>query len=202
MQHQYTNNEISVEIVNCRFILDYCFDYNDDWPHYDFNHEGPNFAVWHRVLLLWFERELQKIAEDDSFTVPYWDWLNQGRNCAICTNDLMGESDLGGTVGVMDSSSPFSQWLTVCKAPEEKSICRHCNFSMEGEPLVRFMKPMGHFPDTEQYEFTFNFTHYDEYPYNKFSRGGFRIALEGFLNKSGFSTTMHNGVILHFFTKE
>ena len=196
-----TNGNISIH-EDIRFILDYCFNYNNDWPHYDFSHQGPNFPVWHRVLLLWFERELQKIAEDDSFTLPYWDWLNQGRNCAVCTNDLMGESDLGGTVGVMDSSSPFSQWLTVCKAPEEKSICRHCNFSMEGEPLVRFMKPMGHFPDTEQYEFTFNFTHYDEYPYNKISRGGFRIALEGFLNKNGFGATMHNEVILHIFTKE
>ena len=152
--------------------------------------------MWHRILLLWFERELQKIAEDDSFTLPYWDWLNQGRNYTVCTNDLMGESDLGGTEGVMDSSSPFSQWLTVCKAPEGKSICRHCNFSLGGEPLVRFMKPMGNFPDTEQYEFTFNFRHYDEYPYNKFSLGGFRIALEGFLNKNGFGATMHNEVIL------
>ena len=91
-----------------------------NWPHYDFSHQGPNFPVWHRVLLLWFERELQKIAEDDSFTLPYWDWLNQDRNCTICTNDLMGKSDLGGTVGVMDSLSPFSQWLYCLQSTRRK----------------------------------------------------------------------------------
>ena len=136
-----------------------------------------------------------------TFTLPYWEWLNQGRNCAVCTNDLIGESDLEGAIGVIDLSSAFSQWITACKAPEEKSVCRYCNFSVEGKPLVRFMKPMGKLPDTEQYEFTFNFTHYDEYPYNKYSLGGFRTALEGFLNKKGFGATMHNEVNLHIFPK-
>ena len=157
--------------------------------------------MWHRAALLWFERELQKIAEDDSFTIPYWDWLNQGKNCTVCTKDLVGETDLEGSVSAIDSSSPFSEWRTLCKGADSESTCRHCNFFLEGEPLVRFMKPSGKFPDTKQYEFTFNFTYYDEYPYNKYSLGGFRIALEGFLNKNGFGSSMHNAVNAHIFTK-
>ena len=190
-----------MDILYFHFTLDYCFYYSKEWPHYDFSHQGSNFPMWHRAVLLWFERELQKIAEDDSFTIPYWDWLNQERNCTVCTKNLMGETDLEGAVGGIDSSSPFSEWLTLCQPAANESICRHCNFSLEGEPLSRFMRPSGRFPDTKQYEFTFNFTHYDEYPYDRHSRGGFRIALEGFLNENGFGSSMHNAVNAHIFTK-
>ena len=180
-------------------ISDYCHNYDNQWPHYDFNHQGPNFPLWHRAFVLMFERELQKIAKDDNFTIPYWDWLNQGRVCTVCTDELVGASELQKSFSPLDSSSPFSRWLLVCKIPTPPLMCRHCNFSSDGETLVRFMKPIGTFPDTIQYNFTFNFTHYDEYPYNRYSKGGFRTALEGFLTIKGFGEQMHNAVIVVIF---
>lgn len=37
-------------------------------------HEGPVFLPWHRYLLLLFERHLQRVLQDKSFGIPYWNW--------------------------------------------------------------------------------------------------------------------------------
>ena len=166
----------------CVFISDYCSDYDGNWPHYDFSHQGSNFPLWHRAFLLMVERELQKIAKDDNFTIPYWDWLNQGRQCKVCTEELVGVSDLNGLFSPLDSSSPFSQWSVLCR----EDPCQFCNLSSKHKTLMRFLKPAGTFPESSQYDFSFNFTYYDEYPYNIYAKGGFRTALEGFLTDRGF----------------
>ena len=148
--------------------------------------------MWHRAFIMWFERELQKISNNASFTIPYWDWLNRGRDCDICTNDLVGESRLVEEPSPIDSSSPFSHWHAICKNPNETNLCWYCNFTNREEKLTRSLLPYMTFPDTKQYKATFNFTHYDEYPYDKYSKGGFRVAMEGFYT----ANSMHNVVII------
>jgi tyrosinase len=42
----------------------------DGWAH-----RGPAFFPWHRVLLLQFERDLQRAVNNPNLGIPYWDWV-------------------------------------------------------------------------------------------------------------------------------
>uniref|UniRef100_A0A8D0GLE9 Tyrosinase n=1 Tax=Sphenodon punctatus TaxID=8508 RepID=A0A8D0GLE9_SPHPU len=59
------------------------------WRDIDFAHEAPGFLPWHRLFLLLWEHEIQKITGDENFTVPYWDWRD-AEGCDICTDEYMG----------------------------------------------------------------------------------------------------------------
>lgn len=69
-------------------------------------HRGPAFPFWHRYYLLFMEREIRDLTEDDTFYIPYWDWIKTS-NCNICTNELLGESNEDGSIS---NSSALSQW--------------------------------------------------------------------------------------------
>ena len=40
----------------------------------DFAYSGPAFPMWHRRYLLTVEKEFQRITNDTSFALPYWQW--------------------------------------------------------------------------------------------------------------------------------
>jgi hypothetical protein len=58
------------------------------------------FLAWHRGYLYFFERMLRKAAEDDTLTLPYWDWTASPavplayRDPANATNPLFHERDI------------------------------------------------------------------------------------------------------------
>ena len=37
-------------------------------------HRGPIFLPWHRVMLMLLEANLQRVLNDTTFGLPYWDW--------------------------------------------------------------------------------------------------------------------------------
>lgn len=41
-------------------------------------HVGPVFLPWHRYMLLVFERHLQRVLDDTTFALPYWNWVADG----------------------------------------------------------------------------------------------------------------------------
>src|SRR3954454_5377780 len=41
-------------------------------------HSGPVFFPWHRLMLLLFELQIQRLLGDDDFGLPYWDWAADG----------------------------------------------------------------------------------------------------------------------------
>jgi tyrosinase len=41
-------------------------------------HRGPVFFPWHRFMLLQLELNLQRVLNDDTFGLPYWDWAADG----------------------------------------------------------------------------------------------------------------------------
>lgn len=41
-------------------------------------HSGPVFAPWHRLMLLLFELQLQRVLGDTTVRLPYWDWATDG----------------------------------------------------------------------------------------------------------------------------
>lgn len=41
-------------------------------------HSGPIFLPWHRLMLLLFELQLQRVLGDNQVGLPYWDWAADG----------------------------------------------------------------------------------------------------------------------------
>ncbi|MEO5680337.1 MAG: tyrosinase family protein [Acidimicrobiales bacterium] len=41
-------------------------------------HSGPVFLPWHRLMLLLFELQLQRVLGDPTVGLPYWDWAADG----------------------------------------------------------------------------------------------------------------------------
>jgi tyrosinase len=42
-------------------------------------HRGPVFHPWHRVMLIFLESNLQRVLNDATFGLPYWDWAADGK---------------------------------------------------------------------------------------------------------------------------
>lgn len=40
-------------------------------------HGGPEFLPWHRKFLLDFENQIQRLADDCSLAIPYWNWAEE-----------------------------------------------------------------------------------------------------------------------------
>lgn len=62
-------------------------------------HSGPIFLPWHRMYLVRFEQELQRVLGDPNFGLPYWDWAEDGElprvdqwRATLWTPDYLGES--------------------------------------------------------------------------------------------------------------
>ncbi|XP_071988018.1 tyrosinase-like, partial [Engystomops pustulosus] len=72
----------------------------------DFAHQGPAFTTWHRLLLLFLERQIHLLTGDDCFALPFYDW-SKDKNCSICSDELLGSNDKKGNI--LESSS-FSSW--------------------------------------------------------------------------------------------
>src|SRR5215216_1634581 len=41
-------------------------------------HSGPVFLPWHRLMLLLFELQIQRVLNDATIGLPYWDWAADG----------------------------------------------------------------------------------------------------------------------------
>ena len=40
-------------------------------------HRGPVFLPWHRFMLRQLELNLQRVLNDNTFGLPYWDWITR-----------------------------------------------------------------------------------------------------------------------------
>jgi tyrosinase len=61
-------------------------------------HMGPIFCPWHRVMLMLLEQNLQRVLNDTTFGLPYWDWAKDGDRPAAeqKTSDIWDANCLGG----------------------------------------------------------------------------------------------------------
>ncbi|XP_067442555.1 tyrosinase-like [Thunnus thynnus] len=161
-------------------------------------HKGPAFPFWHRVFLLFIEREIRELTGNQDFFIPYWDWTRTN-HCNICTNKYFGGVGPGGRI---DSASPFSKWKTICPFKEDRSII--CIPSNTIEPVIRNpgKDPMlNTLPSAEDVEDTLASQHFDSFPYDKTSRNSFRNKLEGFdipKDSRHLNASMHNLVHDYF----
>jgi tyrosinase len=71
-------------------------------------HSGPVFLPWHRLMLLLFELQLQRVLNDNNVGLPYWDWAANGDLPAAQqpTAPLWRPTGIGGS-GTPVSDGPF-----------------------------------------------------------------------------------------------
>jgi tyrosinase len=72
-------------------------------------HRGPVFLPWHRFMLLQLERNLQRVLNDTTFGLPYWDWAADGELPAGSqhTAPIWGNAVMGGS-GSPVATGPFA----------------------------------------------------------------------------------------------
>lgn len=124
----------------------------------NFNHEAVGFATWHRFYMMFWERELQKIARAEfkinNFALPYWDWTDQ-TSCDICTNELAGAPGVRKPDGVRISErNPFYNWTEFCVEPDNsnESPCYGCHVTGTYGTITREWNSF-EFPTTPDVEF-------------------------------------------------
>ena len=83
------------------------------FPTDDYAHLGPGFPTWHRLLLLWFEREIQIETGDPMFTLHYWDWRDPEQREALFTRNHLGENVNGTVMGSLFGNWPLFCWQDV-----------------------------------------------------------------------------------------
>jgi tyrosinase len=71
-------------------------------------HSGPVFLPWHRLMLLLFELQIQRVLNDATIGLPYWDWAADGAlpPSGQAGSALWQNSGIGGT-GRPISNGPF-----------------------------------------------------------------------------------------------
>ena len=177
----------------------------------DYAHESTGFLTWHRLFLLWFEREMQILLEDRSFTIRYWNWTNTNDRTSIFSFNKLGSNGNDGTVN--STYYGGNNWKSVCWFPSN-STKKHqtCNpTDPDGmRPIVRCPSPAqcagtySKSPSQETISRALSLSSYSNGPYNKFSENSFSNFLEGFepnpsgnhenleINKDGIARHLHN----------
>ena len=152
----------------------------------DYAHDSVGFLTWHRIYLLWFEREMQKLLKDDSFTVRYWDWTVQANRDALFVPNKLGSSDDGQVTGDL-----MSTWYIVCVSPDGEPIKSVCDPTTTPEEMNVYRcgaagncDNQDDWPDEENVrkslsEFA-NYRTTDNPYYNKYDMMSFSNYMEGF----------------------
>src|SRR5882724_2953160 len=72
-------------------------------------HRGPVFLPWHRFMLLQLEMNLQRVLNDNTFGLPYWDWAADGqRTLAKQKSAPIWAANCMGASGSPVKTGPFA----------------------------------------------------------------------------------------------
>ncbi|OCT73638.1 tyrosinase [Xenopus laevis] len=169
-------------------------------PSKTYAHQGPAFPGWHRLGLLFLEREIQRMTGDEDFALPYYDWRGE-KNCSICTNDFLGDNDVQG---YLSPYSHFYSWRSICSGFNYPDA--YCPVAAEEYQMERLHRKPGAdplantFPSFQDVADTLKWRDFDTSPYDRTARMSFRNVLEGFMNPLDGVTSelnMHNLVHLY-----
>lgn len=89
----------------------------------DFAHQGTGFATWHRLYLIWLEREIQLEIGDHEFRIPYWDWRNPDHREELYGTERLGVNDDGIVTGDLFEDWKVRCWENVAGKPFPIKIC-------------------------------------------------------------------------------
>jgi len=141
-------------------------------------HSGPVFLPWHRLMLLLFELQLQRVSGDNQVGLPYWDWAADGAlpGAQQRVAPLWQPTGIGGT-GSPVTDGPFTQGQYRIRIESDaqgrlRSADRGLVRDLGADPQAATL------PTTAQMRTALTRTQYDLDPWNR-SSGGFRNRLEG-----------------------
>ena len=153
----------------------------------DYAHESTGFLTWHRLFLLWFEREMQILLNEPSFTIRYWNWTNPNDRTSIFSSNKLGTNSNDGTVNSKYYGGNY--WKSVCWFPSDSTknsqTCNHTD-SDGIRPIIRCPSPAQcaddypKWPTQEIINRALNLSSYSRGPYNKYSENTFSNFLEGY----------------------
>ncbi|CAH8848927.1 unnamed protein product [Trichobilharzia szidati] len=171
--------------------------------HIDNNHNTVGFITWHRYFMMFWEKELRKIAIRlygwTDFTLPYWDWFD-ATSCEVCVNSLLGAyGEWVGSDRLIHTDSPFYNWPEYCTPPVQGSLCYSCHASWPNFKRLTRYYDATHFPTTDDLLFALTKKNFYlpqlEEDFGKCR--GFHEVLEGSCSATGYNYTysyMHNRV--------
>jgi tyrosinase len=151
-------------------------------------HSGPVFAPWHRLMLLLFELQMQRVLADPTIGLPYWDWAADGALPAAGqpAAPLWQDTGIGGTgqpvTGGPFASPAFRVRIESNASGQLQTTDRGLRRQLGQDPTAPTL------PTPQAQATTRRQTRYDASPWNRASTG-FRNRLEGW---SPFG--MHNRV--------
>uniref|UniRef100_A0A3P8TXL8 Tyrosinase copper-binding domain-containing protein n=1 Tax=Amphiprion percula TaxID=161767 RepID=A0A3P8TXL8_AMPPE len=160
-------------------------------------HRGPAFIFWHRVFLLFIEREIRELTGNQDFYIPYWDWTRTN-HCNICTNEYFVFSRCFSFLFFSLMSSSYLSPQTIC--PYQESLGIICIHSDAAGPAHLIRNPgkdpvYKTLPTAADVEDTMATALFDTPPFDKTSRKSFRNKLEGFefpSDSRDLNASMHN----------
>lgn len=166
----------------------------------DNNHNVIGFSTWHRYYMLFWERELRKIASKlygwHDFAIPYWDWVD-ATSCEVCVNSLVGApGPMVNGIRLIHPGSPFSKWTEQCTIPPSGSKCAGCHTVWPNfKPLHRDYYRTD-FPTTRELQFALSRRNFylPQKEEDVTKCRGFHETLEGFCGLPGTDMNMHNKV--------
>jgi tyrosinase len=160
-------------------------------------HRGPVFLPWHRVMLLLFEQNLQRVLADSTFGLPYWDWAKDGDlpTAQQKTAPLWKANCLGGQ-GNPVQTGPFAfrpndpnSWRVRIAANVQG------NLTIVNRGLRRSFgtSGIGTLPKTLNVNNALSLTPYDKANWDT-AAAGFRNRLEGWNSEGPLEPWLHNRV--------
>ena len=154
----------------------------------DYAHESGGFPTWHRLYLLWFEREMQILTGHEDFSVPYWDWTEKHDREKLFADDYFGTIEDEGKIGGFFGNE--NEWKTVCwfgralaDLATVQNVCdpRNSTGALHRCPNITLCdKNENTWPDKGEVKNALSMTEYDTSPFARQSLQSFRNYLEGF----------------------
>lgn len=152
-------------------------------------HRGPVFLPWHRFMLRQLELNLQRVLNDNTFGLPYWDWAADGQLSAAAqkTAPIWQPNAFGGQ-GNPVSTGPFvpAQFMVKIEANSAGILVQTSHglrraFGVNGAPTL---------PKRTNTAAALAETIYDRSPWNSTS-SGYRNNLEGWNPNLGLHNRVH-----------
>ncbi len=160
-------------------------------------HSGPVFLPWHRMYLNSLEKDLQRVLNDNTFGLPYWNWGEDGMlptNQQANTNTWMKLGGAGSPVSngpfKFDINNPNSpdNWIIKVEMLSNTSVVTNSHRGLERILGTQWQDKLPTTPEVKQ---ALSIANYDTPSWDRLSSNSFRNVLEGW---TGTTNRLHNGV--------
>ena len=180
---------VIILIMSCGIVI------NADTDNFlDFAHESTGFPTWHRLYLLWIEREIQIMTSDHTFRVPYWDWRDPLQRDVPFQRKRLGENIDGNVEGDLfdDDKWKIRCWEDIEDPDPPLPICNPVQPSSENlrrcPNATLCDKSNENWPSYVDVATAVGIDTYDTSPYDRFiedTNNSYRNYMEGFIVKPG-----------------